>query len=351
MRRQALALAAFAIAAVARAQEPVRVCAGGDVTLGVNGDTVVRRGKKIPPDTWPAPAVLLAPLAPLFGDAQVVLLNVEGAIGDSAADKCAARSKHCFAIRMPASAAPAIRALNDSAAIVANVANNHAHDAGDAGFALTQQLLGDAGVWITGADSDATLVTTARGDTIAILGFSASPPMDVNDLALVTRLVARAKAMTPRVVVTMHLGAEGPGAQRTLDQSEKYVGEVRGDPVAFARAAVQGGASLVIGHGPHVVRAITWMGDALVFFSLGNLVTAGHFSMSPPNDRGLVGCADVAPNGKVLRAVMRPTRQREPGVVEPDRRARAILLADSLSRLDFRDSLLKVGIEATITPP
>ena len=351
MRRRALALAVLAAAAVARAQDTLRVCAGGDVTLGVNADTVVRHGKKIPPAVWPAPGSLVAPLVPLFADADVVLLNAEGAIGDSSADKCSVGAKHCFAIRMPAAAASAMRDVNERAAVVANIANNHAHDAGDDGFAQTRALLNDAGVWVTGADSDATLVTTARGDTVAILGFSASPPMDVNDLALVTRLVARAKAITPRVIVTMHLGAEGPTAQRTRDQHEKFVGEDRGDPVAFARAAVDGGAVLVIGHGPHVVRAIAWMGNSLVFFSLGNLVTAGNFSMKPPNDRGLIACADLTPAGRVARAVIRPTRQREPGQVEPDNRARAILLADSLARLDFRDSVLRMRVEATITPP
>src|SRR5262249_15253956 len=265
---RAIALAALAVAGLARAQGTVRLCAGGDVTLGVNGDTVMRRGRKIPPPAWPPPAELLAPLTPLLGDADVVLLNVEGAIGDGAANKCTVVSKHCFAIRMPAAAASALRGVNENAAVVANVANNHAHDAGDDGFALTQTLLGDAGVWVTGADTDATIVTTTRGDTLAILGFSASVPTDVNDLALVKRLVSRAKAITPRVIVTMHLGAEGPKAQRTVDKPEKFVGEDRGDPVAFARAAVEGGATLVIGHGPHVVRAVTWMGDALVFFSL-----------------------------------------------------------------------------------
>jgi len=114
---------------------------------------------------------------------------------------------------------------------------------------------------------------------------------------------------------------------------------------------VEGGAVLVIGHGPHVVRAITWMGNSLVFFSLGNLLTAGNFSMKPPNDRGLIACADIAPSGRVTRAVLRPTRQREPGRVESDDRARAIMLADSLARLDFKDSTLRLRVEATITPP
>jgi hypothetical protein len=194
-------------------------------------------------------------------------------------------------------------------------------------------------------------VVTARGDTVALLGFSASPPMDVNDLALVRRLVTRAAAITPRVVVTMHLGAEGPAAQRTRDVQERFVGEERGDPVAFARAAVQSGAALVIGHGPHVVRGMAWAGDALIFYSLGNLVTAGPFSLHPPNDRGLIACADLGPDGRVIRALLRPTRQRAPGRVTMDLSARSIVLADSLGRLDFPDSSARMSVEATLRRP
>jgi hypothetical protein len=344
-------LALLAGAAALRAQETLRVCAGGDVTLGVNGDTITRKGRRAAPSEWPAPPALLAPLQPLFGDAGIVLLNMEGAIGDGPADKCATASKNCFGLRMPAGAAAALRGLNPRALVVANVANNHAHDAGDAGFAHSLRLLGDAGVLVTGADSEPTIAVTARGDTVAFLGFSASAPMDVNDLDLVRRLVARAVAITPRVVVTMHLGAEGPGAQRTRNVNERFVGEERGDPVAFAHAAVESGAMLVVGHGPHVVRGVQWMGSGLVFYSLGNLVTAGPFSMHPPNDRGLVACADLSPSGKVLGAILRPTRQRGAGNVSPDPTGRAITLADSLSKLDFRGAAPTLRVEAVLLPP
>ena len=141
----------------------MRVCAGGDVTLGVNGDTITRKGKTVRPRVWPAPDSLLAPIAPLFADADVVLLNLEGAIGDGPASKCAKASKTCYGLRMPAAAAPAVRAINARAVVVGNVANNHAHDAGDDGFAETRRRLDSAGVLVTGADSDATIVVTARG--------------------------------------------------------------------------------------------------------------------------------------------------------------------------------------------
>ena len=145
------------------------------------------------------------------------------------------------------------------------------------------------------------------------------------------------------VIVTAHIGAEGIGAQRTRDSTEYFLESKidRGNPVAFATAAFDGGATLVVGHGPHVLRAAEWRDDRLVFYSLGNLVTYGPFNNVEPLNRGAVACADVA-GRSVLGADLRPTMQRAPGVVMRDSAARAFTLIDSLSVLDFPNTGARV---------
>jgi hypothetical protein len=337
--------------------EPVRVCAGGDVVLGTNLDTAwatratARLGASVA--AFPDPGWLLAPLAPLVADADVVLLNVEGAIGEGPAPpKCRPGSSNCYAFRQPVAVAVAIRELADSAAIIGNLANNHAMDAGGAGFEATQGYLGDAGVAVTGVDTLATVVVTSRGDSVAFLGFStAQAGPDPRDLAGVTRHVVRTARQYRRVVVTMHMGAEGASAQRTANETEIYLGENRGNSVAFARAAVDAGASVVIGHGPHVMRASEWWGDALILYSLGNLLTYGPFSMREPNNRGAVACVTLDAEGRVEDAVLRSTYQRAPGIVAPDPAGRAALLVDSLSQLDFPATAARWGGEARVVRP
>ena len=326
----------------------IRVCAGGDVTLGTNLDTTwtafAARKLKRPVPALPAPTTLLAPLHPLFDGADVVLLNVEGAIGDGASsiDKCAKSTSGCFALRMPPAAARAIRGASRGI-VVANLANNHARDAGPEGLRETVRRLTDAGVVVTGVDTLPTLVPTRHGDTLAILGFATSgPPNDLRDLDAVRRHVARATASYRRVIVTMHLGAEGAKAQRTLDSTERYLDVTRGNPVAFADAAAGQGADLVIGHGPHVLRAAEWRGQSLVLYSLGNLVTYGPFSHREPMRRGAVACATVDGRGAVSAARLYPTVQRAPGSVRTDRSRRALTLVDSLSKLDFPESGARV---------
>jgi poly-gamma-glutamate capsule biosynthesis protein CapA/YwtB (metallophosphatase superfamily) len=322
----------------------VRICAGGDITLGTNLDTAwvhtarARLGRRVP--ALPPPDSLVEPLRPLVADAGIVLWNVEGAIGDGPINrrKCAPRSTACYAFRSPEASARALRQVADGAEVIANVANNHARDDGDVGRRNTMRHLQSAGAHVTGADTLATVVATAEGDTVAFLGFAQWAGPDPRNLAAVRRHVGRAAERWPRLVVTMHMGAEGRGHQRTSDRREIFHGEDRGNVVAFARAATGAGADLVIGHGPHVMRAVEWRGDALVFYSLGNLLTYGPFSLVEPLNRGALACAVLDGEGRVLSAQFRSTRQLPPGHVQADDTGRAAALADSLSVLDFPDT-------------
>jgi hypothetical protein len=110
---------------------------------------------------------------------------------------------------------------------------------------------------------------------------------------------------------------------------------VRGNSIAFAHAAVDAGAGLVISHGPHVLRGAEWRNGALIFYSLGNLINYGPFKLGPPLDRGAIACATLDSLGHPGDVVLHPTRQPYPGFVRPDRSGRALALVDSLSRLDF----------------
>ena len=326
-----------------RLTAPVHVCAGGDVTLGTNldpkwaryaADTLWQQfGLRADPDS-------IAPLLkPFLSGADLVLLNVEGAIGAGPApQKCGPRSTNCFAFRQPPNAAAALRRLADSnVAIVGNLANNHAHDAGPAGRDTTIARLTQAHVFVTGVDTLATPVVLASGDTIGVLGFyTDSTTPDARDVRAVRRHVARAAEQFGTVIVTMHLGAEGPTAQRTRNATERFLERInRGNPVAFADAAFAGGATIVIGHGPHVLRAAEWRGDRLVFYSLGNLLSTVRSSFA--NRR-------IAASSRARRSTQRNTSRAPssarpckngPGFFAPDSTKRALTLIDSLSALDF----------------
>lgn len=332
------------------APAPIRVCASGDITLGTNLDTTwAKLGARRLRAQWGLtdnPAELVAPLRPLFADADLLILNVETAIGSGPArTKCGPRSRNCYAFRAPPAAAEALRSLGrDDAIVVGNVANNHARDAGNENVATTIRHLARARVLATGADTQATAVVLRDGVTVGVLGFyTGNYPTDALDLAAVRRHVARAAEQYHTVIVTAHIGAEGIGAQRTRDSTEMFLESIdRGNPVAFATAAFEGGAALVIGHGPHVLRAAEWRDDRLAIYSLGNLVTYGPFNNAEPLNRGAVFCADVL-GRSVIGADLRATVQRAPGVVMRDPANRAWALIDSLSVLDFPNTGARVN--------
>ncbi|MGW3962020.1 CapA family protein [Amycolatopsis sp. NPDC005003] len=76
----------------------------------------------------------------------------------------------------------------------------------------------------------------------------------------VDRLVAdvkRAKAENDHVIVSMHWGLPGP------DLAEYQV--------AYGRAALDAGADLVAGHGPHTIQAVEVYRRRPILYSLGNL--------------------------------------------------------------------------------
>ncbi len=335
----------------------VRICAMGDMLLGNNLDTLWTRaasqrvGYYVEP--FPDPEILLEPRTPQLDDADIVLLNVEAAIPEgSAPPKCRPGSTACYAFRQPIRTAFALRQFAQPAAVVANVANNHALDAGVTGYGATIRHLRDAGIFVTGTDTLAVPVITPLGDTVGVLGFSpfvAGP--DPRDLASVRRHVERAARRFPRVVVTMHMGAEGRGAQRTPDRSERFFGEDRGNSVAFAHTAVEAGAALVVGHGPHVLRAAEWVDDSLILYSLGNTLTYGPFNLREPSNRGAIACATIDARARVTSAVLRSTMQQRPGVAAADPTFRGAALVDSLGRLDFPHTGARVVHDSLLTSP
>jgi len=341
----------------ARARPGPRVCATGDVTLGTNLDTTWvftasgRLGRRVA--AFPDPDSLLAPLKPLLADADVAMLNVESAIGEGppARRKCAPNSNTCFAFRTQIEAAGALGRAAGGRPVVGNVANNHARDAGESGWYATMRHLQGAGVSVIGADTIPTPVVTAAGDTVAFLGYSPWTGPDPRNLAAVRRHVSRAAARYRYVVVSVHIGAEGRGAQHTYDRTEIFLGEDRGNSVAFAHAAIDAGARVVFGHGPHVMRAAEWYRGGLIFYSLGNLLTYGPFTLSDPMNRGAVACADLGPAGGVLGAELRSTRQTPPGLARPDSTGVAAALVDALGTQDFPATAARVAANGVMPLP
>jgi poly-gamma-glutamate capsule biosynthesis protein CapA/YwtB (metallophosphatase superfamily) len=241
----------------------VRIAAVGDTMLGST------------PTLPPSPATYFAGVRDeLRGD--IVFGNLEGTLTDVAASKCAPKAKHCFAFRAPPEYA---RDLRLAGFTVMNNANNHSYDFGPAGQADTVRALHAAGIAQTGLPGEITLVH-AGGLRVAMLGFAPySDTASLLDLRAARALIERADRLADIVVVAIHAGAEGTGAMHVTGGEESYVGEDRGDAEAFAHTAVDAGADLVLGSGPHVLRGMELYRHRLIAYSLGNFAGYHNFAL------------------------------------------------------------------------
>jgi poly-gamma-glutamate capsule biosynthesis protein CapA/YwtB (metallophosphatase superfamily) len=316
------------------------------VTIGWSGDAVpasVDAG--LPPD----PGRLFGAVTPYLRAPDVMIGNLEGTLTDVAgSSKCGAGSTDCVAFRAP----PAYGRLFAQAGYdVLSLANNHAHDHGQAGLAQTRQVVRTDGMLTTGGP-DEIAVRTVRGVRVAIVGFApygwAAP---LNDPAAVRSLVARAAARADIVVVIFHGGAEGSGAQHVPAGRETAFGEDRGDLRAFARTAVAAGADAVLGAGPHVVRGAEVVAGRPVAYSVGNLV--GYRVLSTAGVLGATAVVQLTfrADGSWVGGVLHATRQVAPGYPEPDPDRTAVGLVRRLSAADFGRTAMRVGADGTLGPP
>jgi poly-gamma-glutamate capsule biosynthesis protein CapA/YwtB (metallophosphatase superfamily) len=231
------------------------------------------------------------------------------------------------------------------------VANNHTDDAGAAGLQETDQALTAARLSWTGRPGQITYLVRDRVK-IALLGFA---PYDYDsnllDIPAAVAAVKQATQHAQLVIVFIHAGAEGADAQHVRPGMETYLGEERGDPIAFAHAVVDAGADLVLGSGPHVLRAMQWYHGRLIAYSLGNF--AGYYTL---------GLGGVTADSAILHVTLRsdgsfaggsvtPIRLEGAGLPVPDPSRAGIELINSLSRTDLGATGARIGPAGKILPP
>lgn len=328
-----------------RAGAPISLAAVGDIMLGSTFPD--ETGGLLPPEDG---ALLLREVTPILEQADVAFGNLEGPLVDGGTSEKCARSKpgRCYAFRVPTRYA---RHLAGAGLDVLSLANNHVGDFGDEGRSSTRAALDALGIGYAGAPGEVARLDV-RGVRLALVAFSTSPGTnDLRDLAEAARIVEAAGRDADLVVVSFHGGAEGADRQRVPPGKEEFLGEDRGDLRAFARAVVDAGADLVLGHGPHVVRGMEVYRGRLVAYSLGNFATYGGFNLSGPNGLSLVLEVRLARDGAFLGGRIHPARQERPGGPRLDPQGAVIPVVRRLSEDDFGASAVRVGDDGALEPP
>jgi hypothetical protein len=216
-----------------------------------------------------------------------------------------------------------------------NLANNHAYDFGASGQRQTLAALRAAGLAYTGRPGE--IAYAKVGEVrVAVVGFASYPwAASLTDIAGAVRLVRKAGRNADIVIVTMHAGAEGTDRQHVRSGTELYLGENRGNVIAFAHAVVDAGADLVVGHGPHVLRGMEWRRGRLIAYSMGNFAGYKVFSLGGPLSVSGILRVTLRGDGTFETGTLVPTRLVGAGVpaLDPDEIAHGVVR--ELSKQDF----------------
>ena len=240
------------------------------------------------------------------------------------------KSKLVFAFRTPPAFAHVLRQTGFH---VLSVANNHSYDFQRQGYTDTIRNIRAAGITAVGEKGNVATLEIGR-TPVRILGFSYlslhNSMRDPSGIELIRRLQGPGP-----IVVSVHSGAEGEAAMHVHNRDEIFYGENRGNLVSFAHKAIDAGADLVLGHGPHVPRALELYRGRLIAYSLGNFVGYRMFNVSGKKGISFVLEARLNHRGEFLDGRLHPIRLRAPGLPEPDPSAAAVALVRKLTRADF----------------
>ena len=305
------------------------ITAVGDVMLGTTFPD--ETGGLLPPNDG---ADILREVTPILKRGDVVFGNLEGPLTEGGSSlKCKGKAiGNCYAFRVP----PRYGAhLKDAGFTVMGLANNHAMDFGLDGRASSRQTLESQGIAHSGELGDIAHLT-AKGKKISVIAFATYPgAYNLLDLDSSLQTIRQARAESDIVIVSFHGGGEGSARQHVLVGDETFLGEDRGDLRRFTHAAVDAGAQLVLGSGPHVVRGMEIYQGKLIAYSLGNFATYGPFNLSGENGLSLILEAHLADDGSFISGQVYPVKQEKPGGPKLDPAMSILPILRGLTKADF----------------
>lgn len=323
--------------------DSVCIAAVGDIMLG----TSYPDNKTLPPDG--AKNSFKNVLGELQG-ADVKFGNLEGTLLDTGAPahfKLHQLSR-AWLFRMPLSYASV---LKDAGFNLVSLANNHINDFDDNGRISTTKTLDSLGIHYGGLYTNPTSIFKINGITYGFCAFAPNgATLPLLNPKVQREIIMKLKQQCDIVIVSFHGGGEGVGYEHIPCTYERFFTENRGDVHAFAHNAIDAGADLVLGNGPHVCRAMEIYKNRLIAYSLGNFCTYRCVSIS-----GICGLAPVLKvylnkKGEFLSGrIISNLQTREQGLT-PDSLNRVAQRIKLLTQTDFEQPGLTISNTGEIRP-
>jgi poly-gamma-glutamate capsule biosynthesis protein CapA/YwtB (metallophosphatase superfamily) len=322
--------------------DTVTLVAVGDLMLGTNFPSPAY----LPPDGYES---LLRPALSYLRGADVAFGNLEGTILDTGGtQKKCQNPAACYLFRMNTSVTDVLKSAGFD---LLNVANNHSGDFGQEGRDNVVQLMSYAEIGTAGFITKPGCIITRKGVKIGMAGFAPNTgTTDINNDERITQLMDSLRPLCDILIASFHGGAEGRSRQHITRKHEIFYEEDRGDVYHFARVAIDAGADVVLGHGPHVPRAVDSYKGKFIIYSLGNFCTYSRFNLSGENGYAPLLRLYLDKKGSFLKAEIISFQQLGEGGPTPDPENKAYLKIKELTLQDIPEASLKFVSPNIIAP-
>jgi hypothetical protein len=312
----------------------------GDLMLGSNYPSP----NLLPPNGGKG---ILQEVAPVLKKADIAFGNLEGVIlSENGTPKQCKNPAYCYVFKSPDSY---VQNYLDAGFDVLSVANNHTGDFGAKGREHTAKVLQEAGIQFAGHETHPYTIFERKGIRYGFCAFAPNTgTVSLLKIEEAASLIRMLNDSCDIVIVSMHTGAEGSKYNHITRKDEIYVGENRGNPYSFAHRAIDAGADIVWGHGPHVVRAVEVYKDRFIAYSLGNFATYGTINVN-----GISGYAPIIEietdrTGKFIRGKIHSAIQHKGEGPRWDRSNRVAKEIKALTEKDIPECDLSISNEGNI---
>jgi hypothetical protein len=264
---------------VAAEEREVRLLFTGDILLSRNVALELAKRKTSP---WIAAGAL-------FRHADLVVGNLEGAVGEASDCLPSNPSSPCFSI-----AEGSIPLLSSAGFIALSVENNHSDDLGQNGRAATIRALERNELVPLSFDLSPRFFPCVRL-TVGMIALNLVPGCDGSCASFpwhaLRQKLRTARVLANLVVVTVHWGSE------LLDWPNRT-------QIDVSEWLIAHGADLVVGHHPHVIQAPEMIRGRPVFFSLGNHLFDQKY---PATKEGLIADCRIHQGSLICQGIVTHT--------------------------------------------
>ena len=224
----------------------------------------------------------------ILKNADITVGNLEGTLFDNdGTPKSCNNPNVCYVFRMPLRYGTYLKQAGFD---YLSIANNHSNVFGEIGIKETIKNLDNLGIKYSGIkDIAESVILEKDGKKFGFISFSPnSATVKLNDYNYAKKLISELKSKVDIVIVMFHGGAEGANAEHITKRHEIFHGEDRGNVYEFAHFAIDNGADVIFGQGPHVTRAVELYKNKFISYSGGNFATFGKINIS-----GSMGIAPI----------------------------------------------------------